>query len=171
MLYCPHCKQLWKESPYASIDRQETNATRCPSINCSPTELIPIDDNIAVTIAMLNKHGYTTRWSCSGHIQSAYSTGWTDTYIRFEPQIKIPRRIINKYKDVLRISHGVYEDQSYTVVKTFNDSVADISSFGTQIKSQLDIFRRCKIMLEFAIDLCGIKRRIHKGQIKHYQDP
>ena len=158
MLYCNFCKSLWKENTYASTGEQ--NFVRCPSINCTQAELIPVDDNIAVAIYLLNKHGFTTGYCCSGHVQSKTSGyGWVDTYIKFAHKIKIPQRIVNKYKNTINIEHGDDEPEGCTIVTIKSGITADITDYGKLIQHQIDIFRRCVIMLEFACDLCRLKRK------------
>ena len=75
MDYCNHC---WTRFATGQLTYKY-----CPLPECEG-EVVPIDDDMATTILLLNDKGYMTRNCCSGHVGDSCPS----TYIQFFNQIE-----------------------------------------------------------------------------------
>ena len=70
------------------------------------------DDMIADTVSLLNRKGYTTKYSCSGHPSTNFRL--VDTYIAFDKDIKLP--YIPDYK-IDPISFEYVKEHNFNILR------------------------------------------------------
>ena len=73
---CSECYSIFSINKFGNTS---DSLTYCPMTDCDG-ELFETEEGIAEIIQILNRKGYYTGFSCSGHIDKTY----VDTYIAFE---------------------------------------------------------------------------------------
>jgi len=127
---CDKCFKIYKLSTYVKTkDGYKTVADEilpCPKVGCKGI-LYECDEIFAPIISQLNKKGYKTFYSCSGHIKPDYCVTYVpiykkvykshpiESYISFENGTELPNipkgyRLDKKHKD----------DDLVTIRRTFN---------------------------------------------------
>lgn len=126
---CNTCFKIYKLSTYVKTkDGYKTVADEilpCPKIGCSG-ELYECDEMLAPIISVLNKKGYTTFYSCSGHIKPDYCVTYNPKYKKVYKNHPIESYIsFENGTELSSIPKGykydkVYTDDDYvTIRKTF----------------------------------------------------
>lgn len=113
-----------------------------------PLELVPIDDQLAVPITILNLKGYKTDQCCAGHLDE----GAAFSYIRFiEPIFKDEKLYIIEEDEDIRIQDNIsitIDDDMKTIrIAEYLDRDNDL------IKIQKDIDNFCQLILRWALAL------------------
>ena len=133
--YCENDNLVFNDymiEDYAYEYRGEEEGFYCLNITCCG-ELIKIDENIAETIVILNKKGYITIGSCSGHLGFL-----NEAYIQFKDNYNF---------ETLPKGFIVRGYMNSIVCKEF-----ELKDFGT-MKRQADIWETAKDLLEWAESL------------------
>lgn len=94
LLYCSKCNNLF--NPEYIYHEAET--MRCPIVECQGNAIFEIDELIVYQVRELNKMGYITDCSCSGHIQEV-KAGYCGSYILFKKYYNIIENVVKKYLD------------------------------------------------------------------------
>jgi hypothetical protein len=118
-----------------SRDRKFVKNSLCPISNCSG-KIAEIDDNLALTIHLLNKKGYVTQESCSGH------TWGGDTYITFNSNVRIsdiPNGFKSKFDSSgrLKISKTIL-GSDIDRLKSINDAAIVLLDWATSVPTALE---------------------------------
>jgi hypothetical protein len=102
-----------------SYDYHTDESFNCLNPMCCE-ELIEIDENIIQTIVILNKKGYITSGSCSGHFGFL-----NETYIYFKANYNfetLPKGfIINDYRCYVSEIHKDFDYKDYGTIKRQNE--------------------------------------------------
>jgi hypothetical protein len=61
------CFQKYKTGSVRLYDAKK-ETYECPKIKCGFDSVVDVDENIISTVIELNKRGYKTMYSCSGHL-------------------------------------------------------------------------------------------------------
>ena len=92
--YCKTCGKVFETGKIHM--KFEYGDDTCPTPGCTGAAF-GIDEEMIVPIMILNKKGYSTKWSCSGHVIEDIPDG----YIAFEDEKNFPDSVPNGwYKDV-----------------------------------------------------------------------
>lgn len=71
--WCPHCYGIYDEENIRLLTKEEIDAKK---LGGSRMPLVHVDEGIIDAIRILNKKGYYTSFSCSGHIRPPLSRRW-----------------------------------------------------------------------------------------------
>jgi len=127
---CDKCFKIYKLSTYVKTkDGYKTVADEilpCPKPGCKG-ELFECDEMFAPILSVLNKKGYKTFYSCSGHIKSDYCVTYNPHYKKVYKTHPIESYIsFENGTELLNIPKGyridkVYRDDDYiTIRRVFN---------------------------------------------------
>ena len=91
-----YCKECGKVFETEHIHMQfEYGDGKCPTEGCKGNAF-GIDENMIIPIMLLNKKGYDTKWTCSGHVFEPIQ----DAYIVFASDKSFPDTLpVGWYKD------------------------------------------------------------------------
>ena len=103
----------------------------CPIRGCIGL-LVEIDENIIETILILNKKGYRTLESCSGHLKGLGSS----VYILFDD-----RYVFDTLPNGFSIDYAYYSENDMLIGKSINGDISD---------RQMEIWNTSKDLLEWA---------------------
>ncbi len=128
---CSECFKIYKLSTYIKTKDGYKSVTDevlpCPKLGCKG-ELYECDELFAPIISTLNKKGYRTLYSCSGHIKADYCVTYNprykkiyrnhpiESYINFEEGIELP--CIPKGYKMDKINK---DNKNITIRKRFNE--------------------------------------------------
>lgn len=91
---CLKCYEVYEENGVTTkIGSKGNEYYKCPKLSCSGS-VVNVDELLLPTIIILNKKGYYTESSCSGHL---YESSFPTTYILFNQNIELPN-IPNGYE-------------------------------------------------------------------------
>ena len=127
---CNKCFKIYKLSTYIKTkDGIKTVADEilsCPKVGCNG-ELFECDELFAPAISILNKKGYITFYSCSGHIKPDFSITYSPKYRKIHKNYIIESYICFNKETILptlpkgyrydKIEEG---DNFITIRKSFN---------------------------------------------------
>jgi len=118
MYLCLKCYQVYGDN--IKFDKK-LDWNFCPKSNCNGNT-IEIDELFIPIIIELNKKGYKTTYSCSGHIYDSH----INSYIGFEGDIKLNslpngyvydkigisciRKVFDSKKDMIELSKDIYQN-------------------------------------------------------------
>ena len=126
-----------------SRDRKSGNNSLCPINNCSG-KIEEIDDNLSLTIHLLNKKGYGTLESCAGH------TWGGNTYITFNSNIRIsgiPKQFKSKFDPSGRliISKSISASSEIERLKFLNDAALALLEWSTNVSTALEVLVQLEV--------------------------
>lgn len=125
-----YCNRCWTR-----FETGQLTYKHCPLPECQG-EVVPIDDDMATTILLLNEKGYTTRNCCSGHVGNSCPS----TYIQFFDQIEFP----TKPKGFAVEGKDLFPNLKGTVIRKRHDRKAE------PVKLQKSIWKACSDLLDWA---------------------
>ena len=138
--YCPTCNKVYETEKIHM--KFEYGDGKCPTPGCDGA-VFGIDENMIVPIMILNQKGYSTMWSCSGHVYELGEAYVPDGYIAFRDKKCFPDSV----------PEGWYED-----IGAFGYCIRYRNRADTPVHVQHSILYHMATLLDWANDLPDLKK-------------
>ena len=126
---CLRCENSFKN--YGSL---RIGFNHCPISDCIG-EVVDIDDMIYQTIVVLNKNGYKTKYSCSGHVNEAQPR----IYVIFERGVHFEESFLHLlHKEGFSVEANDTEDTM--IYKDFDDETSQDQKYINLMDYNMKLF-------------------------------
>lgn len=132
----------FSEYPYGS----KLVVSKADGFRIEPLNLIPIDDQLAVPIAILNLKGYKTEQCCAGHLDE----GIAGSYISFIDPIFKEQQICCPKGTNIKDNVLIYIDEDFRTIRVAECNNTTVVRL-TKIQKMIDEF--CMAILKWALEL------------------